>query len=104
MLGLLLACDRPAEPSSARSSATTVAPRRANMPEHDAWCARELDPRFVSRFACEYDSDCLICLCEPIDRGELARRGGSESCVSETREECVVTNALCCDERCVGLP
>jgi len=100
VVALSFACDRAAEPSSAPTAPT----RRANVPEHDAWCARELDPRFVSRFACEHDSDCLICQCEPIDRRELARRGGGERCVGETREECVVTNALCCERRCVGFP
>ena len=96
---LLGACDR-----GTPREAVPVPTQRANLPEHDAWCARERDPRFVSGFACDFDSDCLICLCEPIDRAELARRGGSEACLSETREECMVTNALCCEGRCVGLP
>lgn len=96
----LVACDRstPAGPGQAAGS-----PQGGNMPQHDEWCGRELDPRFVSQLPCQLDSDCLICLCEPINRVELARRGGSDSCLSETREECTVTNALCCGGRCVGV-
>ncbi|MEZ4253292.1 MAG: hypothetical protein R3B99_34220 [Polyangiales bacterium] len=73
-----------------------------NADYHDEWCARGADPRFVSDFACEHDSDCVICRCAPMNREEVARRGGHDTCYGETREECIVTNPLCCGGRCVG--
>ncbi len=103
VLGLVLglaSCSRSMPAGAGRAAGST---QGANMPQHDAWCSREPDPRFVSQLPCQMDSDCSICLCEPINRVELARRGGSDSCLGETSEECIVTNALCCDGRCVGL-
>ncbi|MCA9562785.1 MAG: hypothetical protein KC561_04805 [Myxococcales bacterium] len=95
---------QPVESSSAGASAPIPEGTGANSPYHDAYCEPEVHDGFVSEFACEFDSDCLSCACEPINREEYVRVG-EEYCERfnqpPAREECVATNAACCGGHCV---
>jgi hypothetical protein len=75
----------------------------ANSPDHEAFCTPDRHAGFVSTFACTHDSECVECDCQPVNRTELARRGGFDACRPEppARQECIATNAACCNGTCV---
>jgi hypothetical protein len=75
----------------------------ANSPEHDAFCEPARHDGFVSTFRCTHDSECVACRCQPVNRAEVARRGGMDTCHPEppANEECIATNAACCNNVCV---
>ena len=101
--------NRPVVPGSAEAEA--FAAQQAELSEglHEAESLSCTDPAmcepqrtegFRSQYRCRSQDDCTSCQCQPIDRPEWDRRGRDEACI-DPDAECIATNPVCCDGRCM---
>lgn len=106
---LLAIPEEPVEPGSARQKELDA--KQAAMLDglveaerlgcgHPELCEPSKTEGFRSELPCRADGDCMSCQCQPTSRPEWERRGGASACTG-MHEECIATNAVCCDGKCM---
>src|SRR5262245_2159701 len=86
----------PTDPDAAAKVTKPATPKRLDP----AFCEPARTEGFRSEMPCVGDDDCVECQCAPVNRAEWDRRGGAEAC-TDPHAECIATNAVCCDGKCM---